>query len=155
MENLAGKTKADLMILKELSEAGIEVIEGERSRGEVPYTLTGKLAEWNFSRAWYYWIANAKSGLPRTIATELHKREYPKKEQFEIYGKVIRVEGYAGGIPPTRSVKSYHIDSQEGLNVLAETIRRFYRITSSGTDEKEILRLHEKISAMYIEWKTE
>jgi len=52
MKNLAGETKADLHILKELSEAGIEVVEGMRTKSEVPYTLTGKLADWNFSRAY-------------------------------------------------------------------------------------------------------
>ncbi len=45
MENLAGETKADLHILRELDEAGIEVVEGGRPRGEVPHTLTGKLAD--------------------------------------------------------------------------------------------------------------
>jgi hypothetical protein len=62
MKNLAGETRADLYILKELDEAGIEIIEGERSKGEVPYNLTGNLACWNFSRGWYYWIASASNG---------------------------------------------------------------------------------------------
>ena len=81
MINLAGETKADSHILKELSEAGIEVVEGKRTRSEVPYTLTGKLADWNFSRAWYYWVAGAQNGkgLPLEVAVELHNREYPTK----------------------------------------------------------------------------
>ena len=95
MKNLAGETKADLHILKELSEAGIEVVEGKRTRSEVPYTLTGRLADWNFSRAWYYWMANAEKGLPLEVATELHSRKYSVEgeRQPETYGQVIRVNG--------------------------------------------------------------
>lgn len=146
MKNLAGETKADLHILKELSEAGIEIIEGEKSRGEVPYTLTGKLCDWNFNRAWYYWMAGSKGeGLPLEVATELHKA----------HGEEIRVNGYAGGIEPTGPVRSYHIDSQEGLNTLAGAIRNLHNMASSGTDSKEVLRLYDKISALYTEWDTE
>ena len=157
MKNLAGETKADLHILKELSEAGIEVVEGERSRGEVPHTLTGRLADWNFSRAWYYWMANAEKGLPLEVATELHSRKYSVEgeRQPETYGQVIRVNGNCGCPAPTRSVRSYHIDSQEGLNALAGAIRTLYNMASSGTDAKEMLRLYDKISVLYTEWETE
>jgi len=157
MKNLAGETKADLHILKELSEAGIEVVEGMRTKSEVPYTLTGKLADWNFSRAWYYWVANAAGGLPLEVATELHNRKYTvtDERQTETYGTVIRVNGHCGCPAPTGNVKSYHIDSQEGLNALAGAIRTLHNIASSGADSKEILTLYDKISALYTEWETE
>jgi hypothetical protein len=157
MINLAGKTKADLYILEELSVAGIEVVEGKRTRSEVPYTITGKLADWNFSRAWYYWMANADKGLPLEVATELHSRKYPVEgeRQPETYGQVIRVDGGRGYPAPTRSVRSYHIDSQEGLNALADAIRALHNMATSGTDSKEMLRLYDKISALYTEWETE
>jgi len=159
MKNLAGETKADLHILKELSEAGIEVVEGERSRGEVPYTLTGKLDNWTFDRAWYYWMAGNQKGkgLPLEVATELHNREYSIKGEPEpkTYGEVIRVDGDCRCPAPTRSVRSYHVDSQKGLNALAGAIRTLHNIASSGTDTKEILRLYDKISALYTEWETE
>ena len=104
MKNLAGETRADLEILKELDEAGIEIVESERSRGEVPHTLTGKLADWGFSRAWYYWIAKAseEKGLPLDVATELHERKYPisGERQPKTYGRVIRVAGHCGCPPP-------------------------------------------------------
>jgi hypothetical protein len=217
MENLAGKTKADLYILKELSEAGIEVVEGKRTRSEVPYTLIGRLADWNFSRAWNYWMANAEDGkgLPLEVATELHERKYPisGENQPETYGQVIRVAGHCGCPYPNGGwanhyddlgkllqhdpkgeskrfvektvsegtftqeqadkyhfvktkreletltakslIDSYHVDSQEGLNVLAGAIRTLHNIASSGTDPKEILRIYDKISALYTEWETE
>jgi len=159
MKNLAGETKADLHILKELSEAGIEVVEGKRTRSEVPYTLTGRLADWNFSRAWYYWMAHAEDGkgLPLKVAKELHNREYSIKGEREpkTYGEVIRVDGDCGCPAPTRSIRSYHVDSQEGLNALAGAIRTLHSMASSGTDSKELLRLYDKISALYTEWETE
>jgi len=101
MINLAGKTKADLQILEELSEADIQVIEGKRARSEVPQTITDKLANWNFERAWYYWIASVSEGsfgLPLDVATELHERKYPLigENQPQIYGDTIRVVGHAG-----------------------------------------------------------
>ena len=164
MKNLAGETKADLHILKELNEAGIEIIEGKRTRGEVPYTLTGKLANWNFSRAWYYWMADAKdgNGLPLDVATKLHNRTYPLKGEQEPkkYGHVIRVIGHAGCPPPGKwlnehgKISYYHIDTQEGLNALAGAIRTLHNITSSGNDSKKILSLYDKISALYSEWET-
>jgi hypothetical protein len=163
MKNLAGDTKADLHILKELSEAGIEVIESKRTRSEVPYTLTGKLADWNFSRAWYYWIANAEEGLPLEVATKLHNKKYTIKgeRQPARYGQVIRVVGHCGCPPPKDwlnkdgMIDSYHVDSQEGLNALAGAIRTLHNMASSGTDAKEILRLYDKISALYTEWETD
>jgi len=163
MENLAGKTRADLHILNELEEAGIEIVEGERSQGEVPYTLTGKLADWNFLRAWCYWVANAEKGLPLEVATELHKRKYDGKgkEPHNTYGHVVRVAGNCGCPPPEKwlndkgMIDSYHIDSQEGLNALADAIRTLHNLVSSGTDAEEISRLYKKISALYAEWETE
>lgn len=200
MKNLAGETKVDLHILKELDEAGIEVIEGERSRGEVPHTLTGKLADWNFSRAWYYWVANSSkrnTGIPLDIAEKLHDKKYKIKgpKEPETYGQVIRVTGHCGCPPPKewafpteevldreskrlgidwrktnygdlsklcnsgkikgeRFVDNYHIDTQEGLNALAGAIRTLHNMASSGTDPKEIKRLHDRISSLYVEWET-
>ncbi len=159
MKNLAGETKADLYILEELDKAGIEVVEGNMSRGEVPYTLTGKLGDWNFARAWYYWMAGAEEGksLPLEVATELHHKEYSIKGEREpqTYGQVIRVDGHCGGPEPAGRVSSYHIDSQEGLNALAGAIRTLHNMASNGTDPKEIKRLHDKISALYTHWETD
>ena len=215
MKNIAGETKADLYILKELSEAGIEIVQGTKSKGEVPYTISGKLADWNFSRAWYYWVASASKGggLPLDIATELHNRTYPivGEREPKTYGQAIRVAGHCGCPPPKewathydaqglqliidskgkqeaevnlmrkkspervnedffkkhRFVKSlkgnvaksvidnYHVDTQEGLNELSGTIRKLHDMVSSGTDAKEIVRLYDKISALYTTWEAE
>jgi hypothetical protein len=159
MMNLAGETKADLHILEELAEAGIHVIEGARSRGEVPYTLTGKLGDWSFARAWYYWMAKAQDGkgLPLEVATELHHRKYSVKgeQKSGTCGQAIRVDGHAGCPKPIGMVHSYHIDTQEGLNALAGAIRALHNMATSGTDPEEIQRLHDKISALYLAWETD
>jgi len=157
MINLAGETKADLVILKELVKADIKVVEGQRSRGEVPYTLTGKLGDWNFSRAWYYWMAIAQNGkgLPLDVALELHNRKYhtDRKEQPKTYGQLIRVDGDCSCPQPTGIVLSYHVDTQEGLNALASTIRTSQNIAASGNNQKEIKRLQDKFSSQYVQWE--
>lgn len=164
MINLAGKTKADLQILEELSEADIQVVEGPRSRGEVPHTITGKLANWNFSRAWDYWIASASDlkGLPLEIATELHERKYPLvgKDNYENYGEVIRVNGDAGCPHPREwarkgKIDCYHIDTQEGLSTFARTIRDLNNIPSNINNPLHLLKLYHEISKLYSKWETD
>ncbi len=95
MKNLAGELQADVHIHQELTEAGIEIVRGAKSGGEVPATPTGRLGEWEFSRAWYYWIAVAPNGkgLPLDVAIQMHTTEYPDRKRFQIYGEVIRVDG--------------------------------------------------------------
>lgn len=137
MKNLAGVIKADENIREELSLAGIELVQGERSSGEVPYSITGKLGDWKFARAWYYWrtFAPEGKGLPLEVAAYLHGKKYPHTEEREtdtIYGQVIRVVGHCGCPHPMnwaslssdgkRYVYSYHIDTQTGLNEFARFI---------------------------------
>lgn len=97
MINLAGVKEADEFIQEELYLAGIKLVHGEQSKGEVPYTIIGKLGGWNFERAWTYWMASAQEGkgIPLELATELHERKYPivGENQPETLGKVIRVDG--------------------------------------------------------------
>lgn len=217
MKNLAGETKADLDILEELEKSDIDIVEGgDKSKGEVPCTLSGKLGGWDFSRAWYYWVASAqdKKGLPLEVATELHERKYPiiGEDQPKNYGQVIRVAGHCGCPHPkewakhydrdsklllhdpkgehkrfvkralsertftqeqadtyhfVRTVRelndltsqsfidSYHVDSQEGLNALASTIRTLHKMASGVNDPRTIKRLRSIISSLYDKWETD
>ncbi|MBI5398462.1 hypothetical protein HZB03_03275 [Candidatus Woesearchaeota archaeon] len=79
MINLAGVEEADEHIQEELCLAGIELVRGEKSEGEVPYSISGKLCDWTFNRAWYYWMASAQdgNGLPLEVAAQMHERKYP------------------------------------------------------------------------------
>jgi len=99
-KHLVGIKEADLYIKDELFLAGIPAIKGEKSEREIPYSITGKLGDWNFGRAWYYWVASAQNGkgLSLEVATQLHERQYPiiGEDQPKIYGKVIRVTGHCG-----------------------------------------------------------
>ncbi len=125
MNNYAGRKdfeQLDIDCANELREAGITVAtlpEYFRGRNsEVPTTVLGDLHGWNFERAWYYWIAKGP-GIPLVDATELHK----------YYGKDARVNGDCTRPSPLERFKglacgSYHVDTQEGLNALAATIRR-------------------------------
>jgi len=95
MINLAGNKDADKHIYEELYLAGIEAIK-ENSRGEVPYTVIGRIGNWRLRRAWYYWIASAErreDGLPLDIAMKLHNTKHPTKE---IMGNTIRSGGHCG-----------------------------------------------------------
>jgi hypothetical protein len=100
MKNLAGDKNADEFIKEELYLAGIEAIP-EKSDGEVPYTIIGRIGHWKFYRAWYYWIARAEfrtDGLPVKAALELYNTKNPVNG--EILGHEIRSGGAAGCIPP-------------------------------------------------------
>lgn len=169
MINLAGNREADKYIQEELCSAGIDIVRGELSKGEVLYSITGKLGDWQFNRAWYYWRAFAPDGkgLPLEIAAEMHEKKYPiiGEEQPENYGQVIRVTGHCGcphprkwafpsnedldkwsqetkrnwkeicyrdlaklcndgNIKGNRFINSYHVDTQLGLNELANVIKK-------------------------------
>jgi hypothetical protein len=101
MKNLAGEKKADIFIREELYLAGIEAFS-EKSNGEVPYTIIGKLGKWKFERAWYYWAATVEErtdGMPVDKAMELYNRTNPT-DQCRILGLDIRSGGDAGCSAP-------------------------------------------------------
>ena len=70
MVNLAGIKDCDLYIKDELIKARIEIVEGEKSSGEVQSIYTGKLGEFIFYRAWSYWIV--KGQVPLNVANEMY-----------------------------------------------------------------------------------
>lgn len=120
MQNYAGMSDKDNEIAAELEAAGIEVNKYEifRDRGEVKTAVMGSLHGWGFTRAWYYWIADGP-GIPPVYANELHEK----------HGNDVRVDGHCGCPSPKEwfkgfAVGRYHVDTQEGLNALADTIRR-------------------------------
>jgi hypothetical protein len=99
MKNLAGNKDADKFIKEELYLAGIPEIKIGNTGGEVPYTIIGKLGNWTFTRAWYYWVArveNPKDGLKLDKAIALHKRKHPTNDKMKILGNVIRSGGHCG-----------------------------------------------------------
>jgi len=96
MKNLAGVEDADKTIKEELYFAGIEAVPAE-AKGEVPYTIEGRVGNWKFRRAWRYWVATTeilKDGLPLEAAMELHNMKQPLHAGN--LGSVIRSGGHCG-----------------------------------------------------------
>src|ERR1035437_6298970 len=105
MKNLASDKDADKFIKEELTIAGINQVKVNDNNGEVPYTIIGKIGNWTFRRAWYYWVArveNPKDGLILDKAIELHERKHPVENKKKL-GDVIR----AGGDCSCPSPKGY------------------------------------------------
>jgi len=150
--NMAGVTNCDLWIEKELYEAGIPIRSGYenwslregtkrndgiiitkdledyihkyRSKSEVPYHVIGNIGDGKFifKRAWYYWMVSGN--VPLKIANKLYKDPIGQKD--------VRVVGHCGCPPPNpwarrlngkKYIMSYHIDSQEGLNLFVQMIK--------------------------------
>jgi len=168
MKNLAGDLNCDDVIHRELVEAGVDLVVSERSTDEVPATISGRLGDFTFTRAWYYWRVHGP--MPVAVAERLNIT----------HERTIRICGFAGGVnnvseyvvwrgpdgaqiwpdpdgsaeaewndfvkrhprfadtandknifaaDPSKVpgavalIESYHVDTQDGLNVLAKEIR--------------------------------
>jgi len=121
MNNYAGRDDIDEELTIELTTAGIPVVllpeMLRKSQGEVKSIVLGDFYGWEFTRAWYYWVATGP-GIPPVEAEALHA----------MHGKVVRVAGHCGCPSPLKwykgfAVPMYHVDTQEGLNALAAVIR--------------------------------
>jgi len=119
--NMAGSQCKSELIEKELIEAGIKVYTFPRltEQSEVDCGFQGviefKGGYWEFKRAWYYWVAKGP-GIPSKEAMELHEK----------FGQEVRVGGHCGCPPPSKdfATSSYHVDTQDGLNALANLIKK-------------------------------
>jgi len=136
MINLAGDNGCDAHIRQELAEAGIESQDyGPSIRREAPSGIIGCAYGWLFTRAWYYWVAKATDGtvLPFELADELY-----------VLNKDVRVAGHCGAPAPRAwysqpwhvGVDLYHIDTQAGLNLLAQYIARHAARQQGGAEEE-------------------
>lgn len=120
-KNQAGpwSEEKDIELTKELEEAGIEIHKYDflRDKGEVKTQVRGNLFNWSFERAWYYWMASGP-GIPPQYANKLHEQ----------HGSDVRVNGDCSCPSPKQmrgfAVGNYHVDTQEGLNALAKTLRQ-------------------------------
>lgn len=129
MRNLAHENPSPEMIASvnltvkaELQEAGIRLMRLTKvPNREVPSLWIGRIQGWEFIRAWGYWVARGK--MPMEWATAIHHD--PKAE-------AIRAGGHAGRIAPGErgvgavdgNVTLYHIDSQDGLNLFVDYVKR-------------------------------
>lgn len=116
MRNLAGVPDAGAYIVLELIGAGVLPVlhDGMVQHSEVPTRVTGALGPFTFERLWYYYAA--RGSVPLAVARELY--DHPIGRRY------VRVDGYAGNREPSGRIDVYHIDSQDGLNLFVETLRR-------------------------------
>lgn len=124
MRNLAGATTAhaDAYIEDELTEACVPFYKGYTADGEVQATLIGEHKRFRFERAWYYWVVSGPVPIP--LAKELYEDPRGRHD--------VRVDGHCGCPEPEKPwteivdgvecVTTYHIDSQDGLNLFAEKV---------------------------------
>lgn len=119
--NYARRTDVDENIAKELELAGIEVHRMpeciRNNHPEMRTIILGGLHGWTFKRCWYYWAAEGP-GIEVEAAERLHAE----------LGREVRVDGHCGCPSPREWFKGlacghYHVDTQRGLNALADTIR--------------------------------
>ena len=118
--NYAGQSGEEVenLLKEELEEADIPPrrLPFTLESTEVKVQTIGNLKGWTFYRTWRYWVAYGPA-IPIEWASKLHEKR----------GNEVRVDGDAG-CPHPRDVhgnfgiSQYHVDSQEGLNDLAETI---------------------------------
>jgi hypothetical protein len=114
-------------VIEELEYAGIELLDLSRyslpvppTSREVGTTIIGTLEHgWEFKRAWRYWVATGP-GIPPDIAMEMWNID-----------KTIRVDGHCASPSPLEwfhgfAVGNYHVDTWEGLKLLAENIKGIY-----------------------------
>lgn len=117
MENLARapdaneyqRRQVERSVLRELERCRIPAIE-ETARGEVPSQHMGKLGDFTFRRAWYYWVVHGP--VPLEVAKELHE---------DIVGRTdIRVDGHCGCPAPEYPWVKYYDEQGRQIYKLKE-----------------------------------
>lgn len=88
-----------------------------KQSGEVKTSVIGVLHGWEFRRAWAYWVCSGP-GIEIAAADRLQ----------EEFGRVVRAAGDCSCRGPRfwfhgLACGSYHVDNQEGLKALADTIK--------------------------------
>lgn len=157
-ENLAGDNPDnDQKIMAELKAAGIKnIYQGndyvydpdstickaiKSQSGEVKTCVYGTHHGWEFKRAWSYWICKGP-GIDALTAERLWNRD-----------KSIRVGGDCTSPNPRLFYKGlgcgfYHVDTLEGLKLLADTISLI--VDKSANTEMFDLKLDNE--SLYIAW---
>jgi hypothetical protein len=105
MKNLAHDPNCDAVILRELERARIRAVPATERRSDVPCTIAGCIGTFEFSRFWYYWVAEGR--VPLALAEQLYADPVGRTD--------VRVAGHCGCPPPREWVKWY---DAEGFQVV-------------------------------------
>lgn len=154
MKNLAGDTNCDADIREELTRARIGIVElGAAQPREVPFSIMGKLGHFRFTRAWYYW--QVEGSMPINVVRVL--LDDPEGNAS------IRIDGHINNrthkaldkyvTSGCEYVYSYHIDTQAGLRVFADTIRQFDLMNDIAEETMTPKEAAQKIRALADEAK--
>lgn len=123
MRNLAGDKQAGAWAALELQLAGVEIVPADVRGEEVECGLIGKLGDFTFRRAWYYWVVTGP--MPLAVAQALYDEHEIVRRDVRAAGHCCRLRpGDPGATADLGFLDCYHVDSQEGLTLLCEEIRR-------------------------------
>ena len=103
----------DIGIKSELHRAKINIHKVNKHKGDVPYSIIGKLNGFEFRREWCYW--KVVGTMPLKYAKILYKDPIGSTD--------IRADGNSNYSMPKKDVKYYHIDTGEGLRLFADIVR--------------------------------
>lgn len=107
-------------IRQELALLGVEIVEGE--------DVSGRLGPFTFKRAWTYYTV--KGPVPLAVAEEMYADPVGRA--------AVRVAGHCAAPPPVAPwvrdgfVDSYDIDTEAGLRLFVDTVRKHGLDTVSG-----------------------
>lgn len=106
MQNLAGIATCDEVIRRELERARVPVETCERVRGEVAYSVLGRLGDFTFRRAWYYYIVDGP--VPIEVAREIYADPVGRDD--------VRAGGDCGCISPDDYASEWY--DERGVRLL-------------------------------------
>lgn len=124
MENLAGNRECDPIIRRELTKAGVDIVElPAPMNSEVSASVIGLLPGFRFHRAWYYWVVQGQ--VPLDVARKLYEDPNGKED--------VRVAGHAGCPPPEEWAEHY---DENGMRlVLQEQEKSFIELYELGDSD--------------------
>ena len=113
------RPKLNAILRNELEYAGIRAVSGPLlDHPEVFTNISGVMPGWTFTRSWRYWVASSDTGLAMEHAEKLQAyMGHSARAGGDCACRGPGVWG-EGGV-----MKGYHLDSQDGLNALAASIR--------------------------------
>lgn len=128
MENLAGNKNCDPQILKELTEAEVDVVQlSTPLQSEVPASIIGQLPDFQFHRAWYYWVVKGK--VPLNVAKELYDDPNGRED--------VRVAGHCGCPPPEEWAEHFDHDGKRLYPLEAEEDLITWENATEGNETME------------------
>ena len=133
MQNLAGHPKATAICAVELQQAGIPVELLDKPYGEPKSDIGGRLGDFTFRRAWYYWVV--KGPMPLAQAEAMYADPVGARD--------VRVAGHCGCPAPAEWVhwrtsdgrRVYHDPTGKQREQLADIIKRHPEFEHDDDDD--------------------